>query len=86
LLLGDGHESGVQLLVTTGVQNQNLLSERVRRGPHAINFLVRIPGNSSDYVLAPRVLSREEWIEQYSGDKGPGRRRSDAAVSARLVH
>jgi hypothetical protein len=24
------------------------------------------------YVLAPRVLSREEWIDQYSGDKGPG--------------
>jgi hypothetical protein len=24
------------------------------------------------YVLAPRVLSRQEWIEQYSGDKGPG--------------
>src|SRR5262249_27618937 len=21
---------------------------------------------------APRVLSRQEWIEQYSGDKGPG--------------
>jgi hypothetical protein len=24
------------------------------------------------YVLMPRELSREEWIEQYSGDKGPG--------------
>jgi hypothetical protein len=24
------------------------------------------------YVLVPRELSREEWIEQYSGDKGPG--------------
>jgi hypothetical protein len=24
------------------------------------------------YVLAPRVLSLQEWIEQYSGDKGPG--------------
>ena len=24
------------------------------------------------YALVPRVLSREEWIEQYSGDKGPG--------------
>ncbi len=24
------------------------------------------------YVLVPRVLSRQEWIEQYSGDKGPG--------------
>jgi hypothetical protein len=23
-------------------------------------------------VLVPRQLSREEWIEQYSGDKGPG--------------
>jgi hypothetical protein len=44
LLLGDGHESAVQFLVTTGVQNQNLLPERVRRGPHAINFLVRIFG------------------------------------------
>ena len=24
------------------------------------------------YMLVPRTLSREEWIEQYSGDKGPG--------------
>jgi hypothetical protein len=24
------------------------------------------------YALVPRVLSRQEWIEQYSGDKGPG--------------
>jgi hypothetical protein len=23
------------------------------------------------YALVPRTLSREEWIEQYSGDKGP---------------
>ena len=24
------------------------------------------------YAIVPRELSREEWIEQYSGDKGPG--------------
>jgi hypothetical protein len=24
------------------------------------------------YVLMPRELSREEWIERYSGDKGLG--------------
>jgi hypothetical protein len=24
------------------------------------------------YVLVPRPLSREEWIERYSGDKGLG--------------
>jgi hypothetical protein len=24
------------------------------------------------YILVPRQLSREEWIEQYSGDKGTG--------------
>jgi hypothetical protein len=24
------------------------------------------------YALVPRELSREEWIERYSGDKGPG--------------
>jgi hypothetical protein len=24
------------------------------------------------YALVPRTLSREEWIKQYSGDKGPG--------------
>jgi hypothetical protein len=29
------------------------------------------------YGLAPRVLSREEWIDQYSGDKGAWRRRSE---------
>jgi hypothetical protein len=23
-------------------------------------------------ILAPRPLSREEWIERHSGDKGPG--------------
>jgi hypothetical protein len=23
-------------------------------------------------ILVPRELSREEWIEKYSGDKGPG--------------
>jgi hypothetical protein len=29
-------------------------------------------GLGIDDHLAPRVLSRQEWIEQHSGDKGPG--------------
>jgi hypothetical protein len=32
---------------------------------------VRKPANKP-YMIVPRELSREEWIEQYSGDKGPG--------------
>src|SRR5713101_4713074 len=42
LLSGDGLKGGIKLPLTIGVQNKDLLSERVRCGLHVVNFPVRI--------------------------------------------
>jgi hypothetical protein len=45
---------------------------RARRYVFDFDDVAEAEAQGLPYVLAPRVLSREEWIEQYSGDKGPG--------------
>jgi hypothetical protein len=45
---------------------------RARRYVFYFDEVAEAEAQGLPYVLAPRVLSRQEWIEQYSGDKGPG--------------
>jgi hypothetical protein len=47
-------------------------SVRPRRYAFHYDEVAEAEAQGLPYVLAPRVLSRQEWIEQYSGDKGPG--------------
>ena len=46
-------------------------SARPRRYVFHYDEVAEAEAQGLPYVLAPRVLSRQEWIEQYSGDEGP---------------
>jgi hypothetical protein len=65
-------------------------SARPRRYCFHFDEVAEAEAQGLPYVLAPRVLSHEEWIEQYSGDKGPGEtircRREDLRNSKDGVH
>jgi hypothetical protein len=45
---------------------------RARRYCFHFDEVAEAEAQGLPYMLVPRELSREEWIEQYSGDKGPG--------------
>ena len=45
---------------------------RARRYVFYFDEVAEAEAQGLPYMLVPRELSREEWIEQYSGDKGPG--------------
>ena len=47
-------------------------SARPRRYCFYFDEVAEAEAQGLPYMLVPRELSREEWIEQYSGDKGPG--------------
>ncbi len=51
---------------------EQVRSARPRRYVFHDDEVAEAEAQGLPYVLAPRVLSREEWIEQYSGEKGPG--------------
>jgi hypothetical protein len=54
------------------VEAELACSVRPRRYVFHYDEIAEAEAQGLPYVLAPRVLSRQEWIEQYSGDKGPG--------------
>jgi len=56
-------------------------SARPRRYVFHCDEIAEAEAQGLPYLLAPRVLSRHEWIEQYSGEKRAWRRRSDAEPS-----
>jgi len=45
---------------------------RARRYVFDFDEVAEAEAQGLPYVLAPRVLSHEEWIEKYSGGKGLG--------------
>ena len=51
---------------------EQVRSARPRRYVFHYDEVAEAEAQGLPYVLAPRVLSRQEWIEQCSGDKGPG--------------
>jgi hypothetical protein len=53
------------------VEAELACSARPRRYVFHDDEIAEAEAQGLPYVLAPSVLSRQEWIEQYSGDKGP---------------
>jgi hypothetical protein len=67
------------------VEAELACSARPRRYCFDFDEIAEAEAQGLPYVLAPRVLSRQEWIEQYSGDKGPGDGGSRATVCGRSL-
>jgi len=65
-----GAEAGARQVFSTPVELAR--GARARRYVFDFDEVAEAEAQGLPYVLAPRVLSREEWIEQYSGDKAPG--------------
>jgi hypothetical protein len=56
----------------TKVEAELARSARARRYCFYFDEEAEAKAQGLPYILVPRELSRKEWIEQHSGDKGPG--------------